>query len=264
MRTRLVACWRRVQNGRGEVGAVLAVWLIAAAVPITWGLAGYIYDGGNVREAQQMAYRTAEKAARLAADQLSTASLRSDGNVTVDAGAATTTDRYVYQPPAAAMSFADAVALLTTRGFTTIVGAVDMTHARTVNQIRQLASKSGIVFTDHAIDAAKAEAWGLVEEVVPVGQLDQAVERCVHAIVEAAPLAVRAQKRLMRRWERLSLDEAVQAGIDAMAQSVTTGEHEAIHGQLAHLDMGQELRAIGEHCTHHRGAFGGSRGTSER
>ena len=47
----------------------------------------------------------------------------------------------------------------------------------------------------------------------------------MHAIVEATPLAVRAQKRLMRRWERLSLDEAVQAGIDAMAQSVTTGEH---------------------------------------
>jgi Flp pilus assembly protein TadG len=88
MRTRSMACWRRVRHGRGEVGAVLAVWLIAAAVPITWGLAGYIYDGGNVREAQQMAYRTAEKAARLAADQLSTASLRSDGDVAVDASAA--------------------------------------------------------------------------------------------------------------------------------------------------------------------------------
>jgi hypothetical protein len=29
----------------------------------------------------------------------------------------------------------------------------------------------------------------------------------------------------MRRWERLSLDEAVQAGIDAFAQSVSDGEH---------------------------------------
>ena len=29
----------------------------------------------------------------------------------------------------------------------------------------------------------------------------------------------------MRRWERLSLDEAVQAGIDAFAQSVGEGEH---------------------------------------
>lgn len=84
---------------------------------------------------------------------------------------------------------------------------------------------SRLLLTAENIDAAKAEAWGLVEEVVPLARLDQAVERCVGSIVEATPLAVRAQKRLMRRWERLSLDEAVQAGIDAMAQSVTTGEH---------------------------------------
>jgi enoyl-CoA hydratase len=29
----------------------------------------------------------------------------------------------------------------------------------------------------------------------------------------------------MRRWERLSIDEGIQAGIDAMAQSVADGEH---------------------------------------
>ena len=47
----------------------------------------------------------------------------------------------------------------------------------------------------------------------------------MQSIVEATPLAVRAQKRLMRRWERLPLDEAVQAGIDSFAQSVAEGEH---------------------------------------
>ena len=80
--------WHRVRHGRDEVGAALAVWLLVAAVPIGFLLTGYIYDGGNVREAQQLAYRTAEKAARLAADQLSTASLRSDGDVAVDPAAA--------------------------------------------------------------------------------------------------------------------------------------------------------------------------------
>ncbi len=55
--------------------------------------------------------------------------------------------------------------------------------------------------------------------------MDDAVARCVESIVEATPKAVRAQKRLMRRWERLPLDEAVQAGIDAFAQSVSDGEH---------------------------------------
>ena len=80
--------WQRVRHRRDEVGAALAVWLVVAAVPIGYGLTGYIYDGGKVREAQQLAYRTAEKAARLAADQLSTASLRSDGDVAVDPAAA--------------------------------------------------------------------------------------------------------------------------------------------------------------------------------
>jgi enoyl-CoA hydratase len=105
------------------------------------------------------------------------------------------------------------------------VGLPSVVEAALLPRLIGWGRTSRLLFTAETIDAAKAEAWGLVEEVVPQGQLDAAVERCVTAIVEAAPLAVRAQKRLMRRWERLSLDEAVQAGIDAMAQSVTTGEH---------------------------------------
>ena len=66
MRADKCALWQRIRHGRDEVGAALAVWLLVAAVPIGFLLTGYIYDGGNVREAQQMAYRTAEKAARLA------------------------------------------------------------------------------------------------------------------------------------------------------------------------------------------------------
>ena len=105
------------------------------------------------------------------------------------------------------------------------VGVPSVVEAALLPRLIGWGRTSRLLLTAETIDAAKAETWGLVEEVVPLGQLDQAIERCVQAIVEAAPLAVRAQKRLMRRWERLSLDEAVQAGIDAMAQSVTTGEH---------------------------------------
>ena len=105
------------------------------------------------------------------------------------------------------------------------VGVPSVVEAALLPRLIGWGRASRLLLTAETIDAAKAEAWGLVEEVVPVGQLDAAVARCVKAIVEAAPQAVRAQKRLMRRWERLSLDEAVQAGIDAFAQSVTTGEH---------------------------------------
>ena len=105
------------------------------------------------------------------------------------------------------------------------VGIPSVVEAALLPRLIGWGRTSRLLLTAETIDATKAEAWGLVEEVVPAGALDDAVERSVAAIVEATPLAVRAQKRLMRRWERLSLDEAVHAGIDAFAQSVSEGEH---------------------------------------
>jgi len=105
------------------------------------------------------------------------------------------------------------------------VGIPSVVEAALLPRLIGWGRTSWMLLTAENIGAAKAEAWGLVEEVVPAAKIAEAVERCVHSIVEATPLAVRAQKRLMRRWERLPLDEAVQAGIDAFAQSVSDGEH---------------------------------------
>ena len=105
------------------------------------------------------------------------------------------------------------------------VGVPSVVEAALLPRLIGWGRTSRMLLTAENIDAATAERWGLVEEVVPAAKLDEAVDRCVASIVESAPKAVRAQKRLMRRWERLSLDEAVQAGIDAMAESVADGEH---------------------------------------
>lgn len=105
------------------------------------------------------------------------------------------------------------------------VGVPSVVEAALLPRLIGWGRTSWMLLTAENIGAAKAEAWGLVEEVVPAAKIAEAVERCVRSIVEGTPLAVRAQKRLMRRWERLSLDEAVQAGIDAFAQSVSEGEH---------------------------------------
>jgi len=105
------------------------------------------------------------------------------------------------------------------------VGVPSVVEAALLPRLIGWGRTSWLLLTAENIDAAKADKWGFVEEVVPVAKLSEAIERCVHSIVEATPLAVRGQKRLMRRWERLSLDEAVQAGIDAFAQSVGEGEH---------------------------------------
>jgi enoyl-CoA hydratase/carnithine racemase len=70
------------------------------------------------------------------------------------------------------------------------------------------------------IDAAEAARIGFVEEVAPTAAaLDEAVERRVAAIVAAGPRAIRAQKALIRAWEDLPIDQAVQRGIDAFAAS---------------------------------------------
>lgn len=74
------------------------------------------------------------------------------------------------------------------------------------------------------IDAAEAHRIGLVEKVVAPEALDAAVEAWLGSILAAGPEAVRLQKALMRQWETLTLDQAVQAGIGAFRASFATGE----------------------------------------
>jgi enoyl-CoA hydratase/carnithine racemase len=105
------------------------------------------------------------------------------------------------------------------------VGVPSVVEAALLPRLIGWGRTSWMLLTAQNIDAATADRWGMVEQVVSLAGLDAAVERSVDAIVDSAPKAVRAQKRLMRRWERLPLDEAVQAGIDAMAESVADGEH---------------------------------------
>ena len=105
------------------------------------------------------------------------------------------------------------------------VGVPSVVEAALLPRLIGWGRTSWLLLTAENIDARTADRWGLVEQVVPAAKLDEAIERCVASIVEATPKAMRAQKRLMRRWERLSIDEGIQAGIDAMAQSVADGEH---------------------------------------
>jgi enoyl-CoA hydratase/carnithine racemase len=81
-----------------------------------------------------------------------------------------------------------------------------------------------LLYTGESISAAEASACGLVERVVPRDQLDQAVERWTHAILEAGPRAVRLQKALMREWERLPLDRAIERGIESFVAAYDTDE----------------------------------------
>jgi len=73
-------------------------------------------------------------------------------------------------------------------------------------------------------DARTALAMGLVEAVVPAGDLDAAIESRITALMANGPQALRLQKALMRRWETLTLREAILAGVDIFGQAFQTDE----------------------------------------
>jgi enoyl-CoA hydratase len=74
------------------------------------------------------------------------------------------------------------------------------------------------------IDAATALSWRLVEQVVAPADLDAAVEARLATLLANGPKAVRLQKKLIRRWEDLTLSQAVSAGIESFTQAYETNE----------------------------------------
>ena len=74
-----------------------------------------------------------------------------------------------------------------------------------------------MLYTGRTIDAQTALRWGMVEEVWAADRLDAAVERCVGEILQCGPLAVRQQKRLIRDWQVLPLEESISLSMDEFA-----------------------------------------------
>jgi enoyl-CoA hydratase len=74
------------------------------------------------------------------------------------------------------------------------------------------------------IDAAKAYEWGLIQGVVETHALDGAVEDYLGTLFATGPRAIRTQKALIRKWEDLAVNDAIQAGIDAFASSWDSDE----------------------------------------
>lgn len=72
--------------------------------------------------------------------------------------------------------------------------------------------------------AAQAERWGLIEQSVPVQDLDTTLAAWLKSLLASPPGAIRAQKALMRKWEHLPIHDAIQAGIEAFAAAYATNE----------------------------------------
>lgn len=81
-----------------------------------------------------------------------------------------------------------------------------------------------LVFTGEMIDAHEAHRCGFLDRLVARSELDAAVDKWVSAILAAGPRAIRIQKRLVRDWERMTIDDAVRQGIAAVVEARRTDE----------------------------------------
>lgn len=81
-----------------------------------------------------------------------------------------------------------------------------------------------MLLTGDPVPARQALDWGLVNRVAPPAELRAATVDLVGRVLDCAPTAVRLQKELMVRWRDTDLRTAVEYGVNAFAQSFTTGE----------------------------------------
>ena len=99
-----------------------------------------------------------------------------------------------------------------------------------------------LLYTGETIDADQALTWGLVEEVTSPEALDAAVEACLADILACGAGAIRQQKALMQAWERLPLDAAVEAGVDAFAEAYRTDAPQTLMAEFLAAQAARKAR----------------------
>lgn len=76
-----------------------------------------------------------------------------------------------------------------------------------------------LVLSGEAIDAARAERWGLVEQVCDAGQLDRAVSQALDSLLAGEREALRAQKALLQMWEEQPLSQTIAASVELFSEA---------------------------------------------
>ena len=104
------------------------------------------------------------------------------------------------------------------------VGIPSVIHAALLPRLIGFARTRWLVMTAENIDAATALSWGLVDVVAREAGLDAAVDGLVEALLKCGPEALRTQKLLLRQWEELPLNEAIDASVGAFGRSFLTDE----------------------------------------
>jgi enoyl-CoA hydratase len=111
------------------------------------------------------------------------------------------------------------------------IGLPSVVEAALLPQLIGWGRTKFLLYTGDTIDAGTALAWGLVEKVVPATDLDTALDGWVASIVEAGPKAIRLQKELIRDWQAMPVNDAIEAGIRCMYRAYQSDEPTRMVGE---------------------------------
>ncbi|MCH7958501.1 MAG: enoyl-CoA hydratase/isomerase family protein [Candidatus Hydrogenedentes bacterium] len=104
------------------------------------------------------------------------------------------------------------------------VGVPSVVEAALLPRLIGWGKTQELLYTGDDMSAEEAHRCGLIQKLVPAEGLDEAVETWLSSLLEAAPLAVRLQKQLIREWESLPVDQAILRGIDSFESAYATDE----------------------------------------
>ena len=107
------------------------------------------------------------------------------------------------------------------------VGIPSVIHAALLPRLIGAARTQWLLLTGDNIDAAQSLQWGLLDHVVAPDRLDEEVERLAKQLASYGPQALRQQKRMLRAWEKQSIDTAIDESVQEFANAFKTGEPQA-------------------------------------
>ena len=81
-----------------------------------------------------------------------------------------------------------------------------------------------MLLTGEPIDGATALSWGLVHELHAKDALDARIDALARKLASYGPAVLCQQKALMRSWESLTPDEAIEATVVEFGRAFATGE----------------------------------------
>jgi len=104
------------------------------------------------------------------------------------------------------------------------IGMPSVIHALLLPALIGTGATNWLLLTGETIDAGQALRWGLLQFACPAEELDALVERTVAPIAASGPLAVRAQKTLLRYWESSSVEDGLDRSVEQFGASFATAE----------------------------------------